>query len=280
ENESIPGVAWEDVFVLDQKIPRADLPIGTHEWEMSVGVYTDCAKPSGTPALSLGSAPMSAAPTPTTEVPEISQPPPQEERVSEQPPEKKQRLLARGSSEEQSSDIETIAEACLDCFKKGNLVADDPNTVTAEFWVRAFIQHAQNALADEENQEALCEALGPFPRFIARSLLEHKAAYAILSKFTAPLESLEKKFPKLFPRHGVLQALYILANASPDSTKELPLDFLPLEGKRRLVQSSLWAGFEEARFEAQVLAVTASTDDNSVRLREVQRLLQVQGEDP
>ena len=188
-------------------------------------------------------------------------------------------MLAGHPSEDKEADIETIAEACVNCFKAQNLWKADRNAVTAEFWVRAFCKHVEGLCKDGPCSDSQYVALVPFPKFIGRSLLQHADVFPLLVKFTEPLEKLEQRHPKLFPEVGLLQALYVLAKADPSVVDELPLDNLSLQLKHKLVQSPLWSAFEAARLEAQVVAVRSSKDPTAARLTEVERLLHVKPDD-
>eukprot|EP00434_Breviolum_minutum_P002808 symbB.v1.2.002468.t1/scaffold99.1/size346285/24 len=276
-----PGLARDEAHFLDQVISRTDLPVGTMEWEVSVGVTKTAKNLSEQAALpEIPAQQHDVAPIPASASTEGQSGAPRGTQDG-QPALKKPKILCTRPSDESSADtIEHIAEACVKHFEAKNLYCEDKNVVTAEYWIRAFTKHARGTLSASSSDEEY-QALSPFPRFIAKSLLQQKDIYPLLHKFVGPLRDLEKDLPKLFPQKGMLQALYVLSETDPGAAHELPLDFLTMQGKNKLVTSSLWAGFMDVRFEKQVEAVTKECQtDAAAALVHIDRLLALRPEDP
>lgn len=201
--------------LVDQKISRQDLPVGTTEVVASLGV--EGRKKRRTEPLPLGNdvnEPPNAVPAAipkakaAAENPASSEPQPKKSCLAEQ-------LSSAGDSEE---EVEVCARGAKASFEAGNLVSLDRNCPTAEYWLRAFVRSVGKKTAAESQGD-----LHLFPRFVCSNLLSSDQAMQHLSTFVALLKELKGQRPDLVEKAPMASALIALRDYNPASESEVDL---------------------------------------------------------
>ena len=134
----------------------------------------------------------------------------------------------------------------------------NPNRVCGTYWNEKFCQVARGRTDNQEAPEQLAAEyanLSSFPRFVAKSLLDHSESFPVLTNFTAPLMQLQKDRPHVFPKKATIDVLAQMVAQDPTVETKLDTTFLTPEAEARLVNSPLWSAYEDRCFDVKLAKV-------------------------